>query len=253
MGVGINLFRQLFPEDYYAYQTATLISSKPVSKKIYDSDNNVIAEYPLGGDELRGLLQVVDGQLVAYGDIKPSDGNGTEVFDIVDLGSLTWTNFASASKMVYMPFEQATKPASDNIKANIICSSYVTVSRSDVGYSAPYTVVGVGIDDSGKLFVTNPNSNWASKEDAKSDLDGVYLIYEKATPTAKSYTPFSNPMISGSTEEFTDSRSLKMFVGHDSYYEKDLIVPDTPTADGTYTLKCVVSHGEPTLNWQADS
>ena len=75
MGAGINLFKQLFPEDYYAYQTATLISSKPVSKKIYDSNNQLIAEVALGGDELRGLLKVVDGNLVAVGDVKDSSGN----------------------------------------------------------------------------------------------------------------------------------------------------------------------------------
>ena len=144
-GSGIALFRQLFPESYYVYQTASLESSKPVSKKIYDSDNNVIATYPLGGDELRGLLKVVDGQLVAYGDVKGSDG------------------------IIYRYFEERAYASGDESLPNAI-------------------------------------------------TDGTNTVVKLATPTTASGTPFSNPMISGSTEEFTDSRSLKMFCGHDSLY-----------------------------------
>ena len=145
MGAGINLFRQLFPEDYYAYQTASLESSKPVSKKIYDSDNNVIAEYPLGSDELRGLLKVENGQLVAFGDVHNSDGTGVKYFE-----------------------ERAYVIGDENL----------------------------------------PNAI----------TDGTNTVVALATPTPTTYTAFTNPMISGSTEEFTDSRSVKMFVGHDSLY-----------------------------------
>ena len=101
--------------------------------------------YPLGGDELRGLLKVVGGQLVAYGDVKPSDGNGMQYFE-----------------------ERAYQSGDENL----------------------------------------PNAI----------TDGTNTVVALATPTAKSYTPFTNPMLCGSTEEFTDSRSLKMFCGHDSLY-----------------------------------
>ena len=149
MGAGVNLFRQLFPNDYYAYQIASLESSKPVSKKIYDSDNNVIAEYPLGGDELRGLLKVENGQLVAYGDVKGSDGTGTKYFE-----------------------ERAYQSGDESL----------------------------------------PNAI----------TDGTNTVVALATPTPTTYTPFTNPMISGSTEEFTDTRSVKMFVGHDSVYADNI-------------------------------
>ena len=145
MGAGINLFKQLFPEDYYAYQTSTLMSAKPVSKKIYDSDNNVIAEYPLGSDELRGLLKVENGNLVAFGDVHNSDGTGTKYFE-----------------------ERA----------------YVSGDES------------------------LPNAI----------TDGTNTVVALTTPTPTTYTHFTNPMISGSTEEFTDSRSVKMPCGHDSLY-----------------------------------
>ena len=208
MGAGINLFRQLFPEDYYAYQTATLISSKPVSKVIKDSNDQTIATYPLGGDELRGILKVENGQLVAYGDVKGSDGNGTEVFDIVDLGTLNW---------------QAT--SYDHI-------FYCDLADKQLGYDSPLLcaeyeqyhdfVSGLGnMQISGHptyslIYIRNDSCTTTS--DITTALNGVYLIYEKATPTAKSYTPFTNPMLCGATEEFTDSRSLKMPTGYQALY-----------------------------------
>ena len=145
MGAGINLFRELFPEDFYSFQTATLISSKPVSKVIKDSNDETIATYPLGGDELRGLLKVVDGKLVAYGDVKGSDG------------------------IIYRYFEERAYASGDESLPNAI-------------------------------------------------TDGTNTVVELATPTTASGTAFTNPMFCGSTEEFTDSRTLKMFCGHDSLY-----------------------------------
>ena len=209
MGAGINLFKQLFPEDY-AYQTATLISSKPTSKVIYDSDNNVIATYPLGGDELRGLLKVENGNLVAYGDVHNSDGNGTEVFDIVDLGSLNWimgnrNNDNDAYVFYYnlTTLKNNGGAIAENYVFNPNMTSWESLKKGEFG-----------IYDTYLIFAADYNSAY----DFKTVMSGKYLIYEKATPTAKSYTPFSNPMISGSTEEFTDSRSMKMPCGHDSLY-----------------------------------
>lgn len=218
-GAGINLFKQLFPEDYYAYQTATLMSSKPVSKVIKDSDNNVIATYPLGSDEIRGLLKVENGQLVAYGDIHPSDGNGTEVFDIVDLGSLNWGFNADSGHQYFSTTDLNSiikKPDTVGIIGNIKCPTYSTVAYSVVYANAMNNTIAVS--DSGRVAIYDTSTLSMTEAQFKTAMSGVYLIYEKATPTAKSYTPFTNPMLCGSTEEFTDSRSVKMFCGHQSQY-----------------------------------
>ena len=122
MGAGINLFRQLFPEDYYEYQTATLISSKPTSKVIKDSNDQTIATYPLGGDELRGLLKVVDGQLVAYGDVKGSDG------------------------IIYRYFEERAYASGDESLPNAITAVKVKTSLNNatVQFTKPYLLVSNG-------------------------------------------------------------------------------------------------------------
>ena len=217
MGAGINLFRQLFPEDYYAYQTASLESSKPVSKKIYDSNNQLIAEISLGGDELRGLLKVENGNLVAYGDIKPYDGNGTEVFDIVDLGSLDWSynDVVVGHEFFVASLTNVKRPINLNQIPNAISDAYIMANGYDVYMHTSGPLIGIPMDNDTVMVC---DTNYTDATTFKTAMSGKYLIYEKATPTAKSYTPFSNPMISGSTEEFTDSRTLKMFVGHDSLY-----------------------------------
>ena len=311
---GISIFRSLFADNYYAFQTATLISSKPTSKVVvgknlcnanapitlsgegmtakqpcvitiagtytmsltsntniafamytYDSNDTLLetftsmgastgrthltinitktcatiafyinaattitdiqvefgstmtayepyteTTYPLGGDELRGLLKVVDGQLVAYGDVKPSDGNGTEVFDIVDLGSLNWSySTTDASNPLFYAYISG---ATDVV--NCICADYV--KGSGIYSSDDKTWTWANYHGSKEINIID--LNYTDAQTFKAAMSGVYLIYEKATPTAKSYTPFTNPMLCGSTEEFTDSRSLKMFCGHDSLY-----------------------------------
>ena len=85
-------------------------------------------------------------------------------------------------------------------------------------------------------------------------MSGVYLVYELATPTTETTTPFEQYQIckTGGTEEYTTTNDVP--VGHDTKYFTDVIgniedIPAPPTADGTYTLKVTVSSGVPTYAW----
>ena len=149
MGAGVNLFKQLFPEDYYPYTANTLMSCKPTSKVIKDSNNQTIQIITLSGVELRGLLKVADGKLYADGDI--DDGSGTG-----DVG-----------------YEERAYQAGDESLANAI-------------------------------------------------TDGTTTVVKLATPTTQTLTAWNNPIkaCEGGTEEFTDSRSIKMPTGHDTIYSK---------------------------------
>ena len=149
MGAGVNLFKQLFPEDYYPYTANTLMSAKPTSKVIKDSNNQTIQIITLSGVELRGLLKVADGKLYADGDI--DDGSGST--DI--------------------RYEERAYQSGDESLANAI-------------------------------------------------TDGTNTVVKKATPTTATSTAWSNPIQAkqGGTEEFTDSRTIKMPTGHDTIYSK---------------------------------
>ena len=207
MGAGINLFRQLFPEDYYAYQTATLISAKPVSKVIKDSNDQTIATYPLGGDELRGLLKVVDGQLVAYGDVKDSSGQIYRPFATADED--TFTSYDGQTSPGGLHWVQATVSNKHNGYA---ISNLLEVKNTYDGWVSTTPCLTM---ENGRLVIYTSENSLSDFKTAYSNLD---IVYELATPTTSSSTAFTNPQIVGSTEEFTDTRTIKMPCGHDTLY-----------------------------------
>ena len=223
MGAGINLFRQLFPEDYYAYQTATLISSKPTSKVIKDSNDQTIATYPFGGAELRGLFKKdADGNIYAYGDRYNSDGSIDRVFGVVDLGSLSWNYITSGSVPRFQAnLSPVAKGLADNTKiANAIADIFAVNSWSNVTNVATYDDT-LAINLNGDI-ITIHDSTYTDKDTFTNAMSGHYLVYELATPTTETSTAFDNPQAVGATEEFTDSRSIKMPCGHDTVYSKKL-------------------------------
>ena len=75
MGAGVNLFKTLFPNDYYPYTANTLMSAKPTGKVIKDENDQTIETIVYSGNELRGLLKVGTNGLYADGDI--DDGSGS--------------------------------------------------------------------------------------------------------------------------------------------------------------------------------
>ena len=75
MGAGINLFKTLFPSEYYPFTANTLMSAKPTGKVIKDENDQTIETVVYSGNELRGLLKVGTNGLYADGDI--DDGSGS--------------------------------------------------------------------------------------------------------------------------------------------------------------------------------
>ena len=81
-GTGVTLFRKIFSEDYYPYTANTLMSAKPTSKVVKDSNNQTISTYAFGGAEMRGLFKKdADGNIYADGDIYEADGTITRRYE----------------------------------------------------------------------------------------------------------------------------------------------------------------------------
>ena len=147
-GAGVTLFRKIFSEDYYPYTANTLMSAKPTSKVVKDSNNQTIATYPFGGAELRGIFKKdANGNIYADGDIYEADGTITRRYE-----------------------------------------------------SRAYQVGDESLPD--------------------AITDGTNTVVKLATPTTETSTAFTNPQMVGATEEFTDSRTIKMPCGHDTVYSK---------------------------------
>lgn len=251
-GAGVAYFRQMFPSEYYAYDTGTLQSVNVASKKVYDSNNILVATYTFDSDlTLRGIPKLDASNNLYYdGDVYESDGSVTRKYGIVDLGSLEWTYSTSDKRW------NATLTAMKTYtgrSGNIVFEKYTTDANVTTGGENKGCASGNYI-----LIYTSDNTNTPT---------GLCL-YELATPTTESADAYTNPQIvyADGTEEFVDyaqsqgTRDVAVPVGHESKYminlrakiEDAVMLPTLPTANRTYTLKCTVASGVPTLSWVAD-
>ena len=225
MGAGVNLFKTLFAEDYYPYTANVLKSSMPTSKVIKDSDNQTIQTITLSGVEMRGLIKVVDGKLVAYGDTDDGSGTGEVNYEIVDLGSLVYTRSSTDTTGKYRfqaVISDIKKGSGDKVIPNLICSDYLAVTPNNTYHC----IDGICVRTNYQQVIIYDDSNSALDATAfKTAMSGKYLVYELATPTTQTLTAWNNPIkaCEGGTEEFTDTRAIKLPTGHDTVYGTDLI------------------------------
>lgn len=204
-------------EDYYPYNAGELMSVKTSARKVYDSDSNLLATYPLSNIELRGIPKLVNNQFVYDGDRYEGNGRVTRKYGIVNLGTLTWVNYpglenifqADGSPLGYKPIELGGI-------AKAICANYILVTSAEGGVDAIDRSIALGTGTSTRIYAHN--SAYTDATAFKTAMNGVYLVYEKATPTTEQTYPYDNPQLAGSTEEFVDTREVAIPVGHESKY-----------------------------------
>ena len=172
---------------------------------------------------LRGIFKLQNNKIVADGDVQSWDGVLTRKYGIVDLGSLTWGYEISSGHGRFKggTSAQMAKPSDG---ANCFTTKYIA-NTSPLGNNAidkaicTFSVSG--------YYVLIRDDFYTDAATFKTAMSGVYLIYELATPTTETSTPFENPQISyvGGTEEFTDyevsqdNRDFAVPVGHLSEYK----------------------------------
>ena len=141
----------------------------------YDPTASPYVTIFLGSTVYGGMLDVVRGVL-------------TVIHGIVDLGVQTWT-YGSGGQGYFLSngiASSAKKPSSLSVKANIICSSYPTVTANAI-YGGS---LGVGLNTTPQIWL---HDGIHASEDLvaghASWLEGVQLVYELATPIEISLTP----------------------------------------------------------------
>ena len=204
---------------------------EPYTSTTYDFDSSKI---------LRGIPKLSNGQMYYDGDVMTSGGNVQRKYGVVDLGSLNWgTGSVSGGDKRFYATVSSVKPAGDATKiANIICSKYIAVSNSSQ-YSG---TEGICIHQSDHdINIYDKNYLNSSASEFKTAMNGVYLVYELATPTTESATPFTNPQLVGGTEEFVDagSRDVEIPVGNVSKYVNGNIY----ISYGTSPIDLATEHG----------
>ena len=214
---------------------------------------------------LRGIPKLdANNNLYYDGDVYESDGTVTRKYGIVDLGSLSWAYEPSGTGGVDFGIMRATLQ-NPKLQGDLICTRYVGINTS-TSYLKNDQIIISGT--TAYPFLRVRDDAYTDAQTFKTAMSGVYLVYELATPTTESADTYINPQIvdADGTEEFVDygveqeTRDVAVPVGHESKYminlrakiEDATMLPTLPTANGTYTLKCTVASGVPTLSWVAD-
>ena len=230
--------------------------------------------YPLDSSlTLRGIPKLdASNNLYYNGDEYESDGTVTRKYGIVDLGALTWTYDSGGFKTPI----SGRKFVGGDAKINYVLPlsytyQYMLTDDKTISFSSVNTNMWI------------KDSSYATTDAFKAAMSGVMLVYELATPTTETAKPFQHIQIVDDfgTEEFVSTGIVP--VGHNTRYPANLrdklqhlpslasadgtyliqqsgkqmslihmpaVFPDTPTEDGTYTLKTVVTGGTPTYVWE---
>ena len=251
--------------------------------------------YPLDDVELRGIPKLDASNNLYYdGDTYESDGTVTRKYGIVDLGSLTWdkSNITKDGQTVVV-FRSGANEISAPKRADGICAEIEVIPNS-VGYypTQDYIIahdktctINTNIWSGTQLRIAIRDDAYTDADTFKTAMNGVYLVYELATPTTETADPYTNPQIvdDWGTEEYIDERTISIPVGHETQYPANLKakletlpdspngnglyglkqtsgvnswelltkeLPSAPLTDGNYILKCTVSGGTPTLTWE---
>ena len=208
-------------------------------------------EISLGNDELRGKFDLVDGEIVASGDVKESNGEITRIRKRIELNSLTYIK--SNSNRFYANISD--KADTSSTMGAMMCSNYTYTYNS--GFSIADKCIGDAKDSSYYKTIFIYDSAYASytPDQFKSAMAGVYLEYDLATPTTEQSTPFADPMsmVGATTEEYIDTRDIPCPVGAERQYmgqSEDVVeIPSSPQSDGKRVLINEVSGGKEQVYW----
>lgn len=206
--------------------------------------------YPLAELELRGIPKLdANNQLYYDGDTYASDGTVTRKYGIVDLGTLNGGAITTSSTY-YLSVPNIYNRTSGTPN-NAVCKTYSFENK----WTADSLSDGCAMirGDLSRVYIRDETC--ATFDDLKAKLNGVYLVYELATPTTETADTFVNPQVVDDfgTEEYVDyaveagDRDVAIPVGHNSQYMNNLrakleMAPDSPSSDGKYIVQ--QSNGE---------
>lgn len=211
-GAGVAWFKKLFPNDYYAYNAGELLSVEGLSAHVMrDADNSVIGNYPLDSSlTLRGIPKLDASNNLYYdGDEYTSDGKVKRKYGVVDLGTLEWKYDST-----YDCFNADPRAISGIMKDNpkLVCSKYPFVGNYTKLQDKTCAYIYL------RTIAIRDSSYNQDATTFKAAMSGVMLVYELATPTTETATPYTNPQIVskyGTLEYVTNSI---VPVGHKTTY-----------------------------------
>jgi hypothetical protein len=214
-GAGVAFFRNMFPDDYYAYNAGELISVKATAHKMKDASDNVIGNYPLDANlELRGLFKLdANNKLYCNGDIYESSGKVTRKYRLANMGQYGWSYISSQAFFSLILSDKKAATA-------IICSKYTYGgAKGDAAMANAQTGIYIGYGSTSKEIKVK-DTTYTDATSFRNAMNGVYLVYELETPTTETAASFADIQVvdGDGTEEYVDSRAVTIPVGHNTTY-----------------------------------
>ena len=235
--------------------------------------------YALDDVELRGVPKKdANNNLYYDGDKYTPDGTVQRRYGIVDLGTLNWIR--NVGTQYYTDFTGGKADTTNGLTSN---GKYLLGTGGYSGIDHRITI------KTSRIWLTD--SDYTTPSALTAALSGVYLVYELETPTTESADAYTELQVCDDfgTEEFVDAatRDFEMPCGSFAVYRPNLRaklemspnspdgdgdylvrqtngvneyvlfsevkeLPDYPTTDGTYVLKCTVADGTATLSWVSE-
>ena len=201
--------------------------------------------YPLDSSlTLRGIPKLDASNNLYYdGDEYTSDGKVTRKYGVVDLGSLKWQYLGG----LFLANIRTGGQGLDKVFGNMICPMYILVDNNDYVNWADKSMRNTNVPENPILRIKN--NAYTDAATFKAAMSGVMLVYELATPTTETATPYTNPQIVskyGTLEYVTNSI---VPVGHKTtYLTRDIFGGYVDLISGTL----VVDKAMVTLDGSAD-
>ena len=196
-------------------------------------------EYPLDSTiDLHGILKLdSNNQLYADGDVYKPDGTVQRRYGIVDLGTLTWSHTSAGYFYTTSINTILKKGSAAGGYSHIICDLFVAQNVASLN---SLTDKSMSVDSGGNIQIHD--SAYPDNNAFKTAMSGVYLVYEKATTSTETATPYNPVEIVDDfgTEEFITTSLVP--VGHETRYAPNLrakleMSPDSPDGDGLYIVQ----------------
>ena len=186
-GTGIAWLKAngFFNSDYYPYDEGSLLSINSYGTFAKSNNENVVGNFEMNSNlELRGIPKLDASNNLYYdGDTYDSNGTVTRNYGIVDLGTLSWVKPTATDYMNFYSTGIASVVKSpslvDDGYKDIRCSKYSSVPVSALNDRYIY------INTSGQIRIKDTGNASLTADEFKTAMNGVYLVYELATPTTE--------------------------------------------------------------------
>lgn len=218
-GAGVAWFKKLFPNDYYAYNAGELLSVGGLSAHVMrDADNSVIGNYPLDSSlTLRGIPKLDASNNLYYdGDEYTSDGKVKRKYGVSTPTTATLEEDTYYAGLLGVPCWNFNMPS--DMKGYNSWDEKNAIADKIVVRKYKSGVTNCIITDATTSRFVYASSTGVTAEQARDFIRSLTFVYELATPTTETATPYTNPQIVskyGTLEYVTNSI---VPVGHKTTY-----------------------------------